>query len=333
MRTRTPKPCDLTKAFFPVEEQSDIWCEYNGRSLRIPGYKAIIDKDARRTLSVVSSKYRLVTNLEAFQIADYVVRTVFEGKKLDDFECYNILMPQTKGSCRIDMIIPNNFNKLFGDNKESWTPFVRISNSYNRTMTLRYEIGFCRWICLNGVIFGQTGISFSITHTGRITHREIDQLVRSAQAQIGSIGSLWAAFEEKMKQLKDIALPLSSALAIYCKVFGIIVKEDTVSETQKDNLASRAIQIVEASREYFDEMGNNAYAMMNVMSDFASFPEWTPSPSQYVDGYQRKVGKWVDSFLEERHKPDFNLDTYIGDDYQNTAFFLETLVSGSKIQL
>ena len=97
---------------------------------------------------------------------------------LEDFECYNILMPKSKGSCRIDLIIPNNFNKLFGNKDESWTPF----------------------------------------------------------------------------------------------------------------------------------------------------PEWTKSPSQYLDGYQRKVGKWVDDFIEEYDKQEFSLSAYIGEEYQNTAYFLETLV-------
>ena len=326
MIKREAKCRDLNEVFFPVEEQPISWGNFMGSSIRIPGYKAIIDRETKRTLSVVSSKYRLVSNLEAYSIADYVVQTVFEGKTLEDFECYNILMPKSKGSCRIDLIIPNNFNKLFGNKDESWTPFVRISNSYNRTMTLRYEIGFCRWICMNGVIFGQTGIDFSITHTGSITRKEIDHLIRAAQSRIGSIESLWSLFEQKMEKLKGIALPSSSALAIYCKAFDIIVKEDNLSEAQKEILANRTRQIVKSSKDYFKEIGNNAYAMMNVMTDFASFPEWTKSPSQYVDGYQRKVGKWVDDFIEEYDKQEFSLSAYIGEEYQNTAYFLETLV-------
>lgn len=326
MITRTPKICDLNEVFFPVEEQPISWGEFMGTGIRIPGYKAIVEKNTRRTLSVVSSKYRLVHNREAYEIADYVVKEIFEGKTLQDFQCYNILMPKTKGSCRIDLIIPNNFNTLFGNNQESWTPFVRISNSYNRTMTLRYEIGFCRWICMNGVIFGQIGINFSITHIGSITYKEIDKLIKDARTKIGSIGSLWESFEKKMIELKNIQLPSSSALAMYCKVFDIIADKDNVSEAQKEGLAQRAKQIIDASKSYFKELGNNAYAMMNVMTDFASFPEWTRNPALFVDGYQRRVGKWVDSFIEEHKKPGFSLSGYIGDEHLNTAYYLETLI-------
>lgn len=317
----------MRDAFFPVSEEPINWGEFMGHSTKINGYKAIVDKETGRTLSVVSSRYRLVHNREAYEMADYVVKAIFEGKTLNDFECFNILMPKSKGSCRIDLIIPNKFNVLFGNQTESYTPFVRISNSYNRTMVLKYEIGFCRWICKNGCIFGQTGITFSITHFGQITYREMDKLIEKARRQIGDIGSLWKAFEKKMEDLRAVSLPLSSALPIYCKAFDIVVKDEQVTESQKKILAQKAKQIINVSKDYFKELGNNAYAMMNVLSDFASFPEWTTNPSNYVDGYQRKVGKWVDTFLSETKKEGFTLARYLDDNYQNTAFYLESLIT------
>lgn len=323
---RKAKSFDINEAFFPVEEMPISLDNRHGNQKPISGYKAIVEKETGRVLSVVSSKYRLVLNREAYELADYVVRAVFEGKTLDDFVCFNILMPKTKGSCRIDLIIPNNFNKLFGDETESWTPFVRISNSYNKTMVLRYEIGFCRLICLNGVIFGQTGITFSITHWGGITRKEIDKLINKAKREIGDIGSLWKAFEEKMNYLRSISLPSSSALAIYCKAFDIIIDPKEVTDIQKEMFALRAKQIVTASKDYFKELGNNAYAMMNVLSDYASFPAWANGSTNYVDGYQRRVGIWVDDFIEESERAGFSLSRYLGDDYQNTAYYLESLV-------
>ena len=326
MITREVKFCNLDEAFFPVEEQPISRGKFWDRGTRVPGYKAIVDIETGRTLSIVSRKYRMINNREAYEIADYVVRAIFDGKTLQDFQCYNILMPQTRGSCRIDLIIPNNFNLLFGSDKESWTPFVRISNSYNRTMVLKYEIGFCRWICMNGMIFGQTGVTFSLTHLGRMTRTEIDKLIERSRKQIGDIGSLWNAFERKMQILHDTMLPSSSALAIYCKAFDIKVNKEELTVTQEEGLAMRAKQIVTASKEYFKELGNNAYAMMNVLTDFASFPEWINSRANYVDGYQRKVGRWVDEFIIEIQKPNFNLSRYIGVEYQNTAYYLESLV-------
>lgn len=325
MTTRTAKRFDLIDAFFPVKEMP-ISVDGTSRPIAIPGYKAIVESETKRPLSVVSNKYRLVTNKEAYELADYVVRAIFEGKTLDDFECFNILMPKTKGSCRIDLIIPNNYKELFGQGFERWLPFVRISNSYNRTLVLKYEIGFCRYICMSGVIWGQTGITFSITHLGSITQKEIDALINRTKKDIGDIEAIWKGFEEKMDYLRRTPLPSSSALAIFCKAFDISVNAKEVTAIQKEGLAKRAKQIVTASKDYFKELGNNAYAMMNVLSDYASFPEWTNGSTNYVDGYQRKVGKWIDEFIEESRKEDFNLSKYLGDTYQSTAYYLESLL-------
>ena len=326
MKIREQIKYNLEDAFFPVVEEPIYYGQFMGHAKRIAGYKAIVDRDSGDLLSVVSSKYRLLLNSEAYELADHIVQAVFDGKKLSDFECFNIMMPKSKGSCRIDLIIPNNFNKLFGDELESWTPFVRISNSYNRTMVLKYEIGFCRWICQNGCIFGQLGISFSINHLGHITSREINQLVEKAKKNIGEIGSLWSMFELKMTQLKETPIPFSQALAMYCKAFDVKIKKEDVTGIKEENLRAKAMQIVKASKEYFKDLGNNGYAMMNVLTDFASFPEWTTSPYNYVDGYQRKVGQWVDDFLNESRKADFSPSKYVGTEYQDTAYYLESLV-------
>ena len=314
----------MEKAFFPVVEEHISVDVFMGQPKRILGYKALVDQQTGKVISVVSSKYRLLLNREAYDLADIIIRAVFEGKKLCDFECFNILMPQTNSSCRIDLIIPNDFNNLFGKESESWTPFVRISNSYNRSMTLKYEIGFCRWICKNGVIFGQLGITFSINHTGRMKEN-IDMLIDKAKKKMGDIVSLWSAFEKKMIALKEISLPVSACLPMYCKAFNINIKE-TLTENQKHILRSKAKQIIDAGKEYFKELGNNGYAMMNVLSDFASFPKWSSSANNFVDGYQRRVGRWVDDFLAASKQQGFSLSKYIGEDYQNTAYSLESLV-------
>lgn len=328
MIKRTAETYNLKKAFFPVEERpiclDDSFMGIPGT--RICGYKAIVECDTNRVLSVVSSRYNLIRNEDAYQFVDYVVREVFDGKSLKDFECFNIYMPKSKASCRIDLIIPNNFNKLFGSETESWTPFVRISNSYNRTVVLKYEIGFCRWICLNGMIFGQTGITFSLNHSDIISRREIESLIDNARKRIGNIGSLWNAFENNMERLRKFALPSSLALSIFCKVFEIKAQKDGLSEMQAERLSDSVSHFNKISQDYFECLGDNAYAMMNVLTDYASYPVWAGTNASFSDIYQRRVGKWIDEFLAESQKPEFCLLQYIGNDYRDTAQYLEMLV-------
>jgi hypothetical protein len=80
--------------------------------------------------------------------------------------------------------------------KDKRTAFLRPSNSYNRTQLLRFE-GFCRWICLNGIIFGRKSIEFSYAHTRRGMDR-VDRFVQN----IGDIRKWEIALTEKLQRLK-----------------------------------------------------------------------------------------------------------------------------------
>lgn len=324
MITRERQTYDLKEAFFPVREESVYRDAF--RAKKIPGYKALVNGNDNNVLSVVSDGYHLLLNAEAVKFADDIIRSVFSGSTLMDFECFNLYMPKSKASCRIDLILPNSYRRLFDMSNEEWIPFVRITNSYNRTTTLKYEIGFCRFICLNGAIFGKMSIQISINHSKYNFTSDVYRQIEEQKRRLGNIDSLWSLFEKKMTALKNISLPVSCALPIYCKVFDIKKGRETISPAQKQILYDKAQQIINAGKEYFSELGNNAYAMMNVLTDYASFPAWSTGTGNYVGGYQRKVGQWVDEFLVEAKKDDFSLSGYIGDEYQNAAYYLESLV-------
>lgn len=323
MITRNAPSVAIQNAFYGVREQ-DLYVEgRNHKQKKVIGHKALIDVEKDRTISIVSDRYQLIPNRDAYYLADRIVRGVFEGKTLDDFICYNINMPSTRASCRIDLILPHNFYNPFGDQVEDWTPFVRISNSYNGTLCLRYEIGFCRWICKNGVIFDQRGLNISFTHTEILRINTYEYLIERAKAEIGEIGDIWNAFQRKLKVLKSITLPRSSALPMYCKVFG--VKAADYSERQKDLYGSRARQIMDASKDYFNEMGNNAYALFNVLTDYASFPAGPNAPGN-IHGYQKRIGHWAEEFIFAASKDKFSLANYIGQEAYDAANYLESLV-------
>ncbi len=47
-----------------------------------------------------------------------------------DFKAYNVRMPNSKGACIIDLIIPADSKDPFMTHGESYTPFIRIWNSF-----------------------------------------------------------------------------------------------------------------------------------------------------------------------------------------------------------
>jgi Domain of unknown function (DUF932) len=57
-----------------------------------------------------------------------------------------------------------------GGPSETFTPFVRITNSYNGTRALRIDVGFLREHCSNGVIFEQEAATLTVPHTRQGIH-------------------------------------------------------------------------------------------------------------------------------------------------------------------
>ena len=313
---------NLQDAMFPVERKPVFWDDKNGRQFEIKGHYAIIDTERNHTLSVVTDKYRLITNKEAYRLADLIIQGVFEGRTISDFICFNVRLSKTRGSCVIDLIIPHNYLQPFGDVNESWTPFLRITNSYNRKSVLRYEIGFCRWICLNGMIFGKRGFTISVRHNELDLFGDYERIVTQARRSIGTIDSIWKALSGQLIQLRAIRIPFEMVLPLYCRVFDIQVVEDA-DETRIGNHPMRARRVLQSARQYFDDLGNNAYAFLNVMTDYATFPAHLSEHSVNVNYLQRRVGLWTEEFLAAYSREDFSLEKYIGEEALESGWILE----------
>lgn len=326
MITRTWTPKDISEAMFPVIEQNICLDTPNGRSTKIPGYYAIVDAERGKTLSVVTDNYKLILNKEAYELADLIIRGVFSDRNIHDFECYNVRISRSRGSCIIDLIIPNNFADVFGDPNESWTPFLRISNSYNRRSVLRYEVGFCRWICLNGCIFGQKSFTISIRHDELDSYDDYHKVIREARDKMGSIDSIWQTIIRRLEALRSIEISQLMVLPLFCKIFGVKIDKEKLTDAQKDKLAARAGQILKSTKAYFAEMGSNAYALFNVMTDYASFPADISEGSVTIHNLQHRVGRWVDEFIEANKKDGFSLSKYIGEEAMDAAFYMGNLV-------
>ena len=326
MITREWNKKDIRVAMYPVEQQPVYLESRYGNGKRIPGYYAIVDVERENTLAVVTERYQLISNKEAFELADLIIRGVFAGRTLDDFVCHNVRVSKSRGSCIIDLIIPNNYKVLFGDENESWTPFLRITNSYNRNSVLRYEIGFCRWICLNGCIFGQKGFTISIRHDDLDYYGNYEEIIKEARLKMGDIDSIWQTIINRLNALRNIEISRMMVLPLFCKIFNVHFDKDKLTPGQVQSLAVRTEQILNSAKEYFEEMGSNAYALFNVMTDYASFPANMSDTSVSIHNLQHRVGTWVDEFIEMYDKEGFSLSKYIGEEAMDAAFYMETLV-------
>lgn len=320
MITRTWEPKDPTEAFFPVElrpvfmpSTADI-----NKHTKLPRHFAVVDVEKNRPFAVVTDEYELVTNQKAYDQAGEIMKKVFQTTRLEDLICLNVTMPSTRSFCHIDLIHKGaDFSPWENDD---WTAFLRITNSYNRTRLLRFELGFCRWICLNGMIFGAKSIEYSYSHTRRgvdRVHRYVDN--------IGDIRKLEVQLTERLHQLKRYYVPQSDMLAILCRAFDIKVSKDVVKRPRRvEALRDIRNQVHQLTDDYFASIGPHGYAALNVLTDYATQPAGVIAPEASMHTLQQKCGNWMDDFVSSIQKPDFSFDRYL-EGYRQSAELIENL--------
>lgn len=301
---------DITKAYFPVEakllfvqdeQQLDLYSALNS-------HMAITDVEKNHVFSVVTRNYHLVSNEHAVELGKDVFSRVFQSIKYDDLQCFNVTMPSTRSFCHIDLIHEKSDFEPW--EKETWTPFIRVTNSYNKTKLLRYEIGFCRWACKNGLILGSKSIEFKYTHD-KSAKEKIERMAEN----LGEIKAIEQEFISKLKSIKEIEFGKNLLFPLVLKVFDI--KSDVTSGSLKDklkrieNLAELRQHIENLATNYCQELGETGYTALNVITDFASRPQFVISPVARINGFQSNCSEWIDDFTNQIKQPSFNPFDYL----------------------
>jgi len=298
---------DLDKITFPVSLKN----VYLEGKRPIPKLRAIVNSETNYTFAVVSENYRLITNEDAIKLGKQCFKMLFETTDTRDLEIFNIITPGTKSFCHIDVI-----HKKYKVNiweQEVWLPYIRITNSYNRTRALRFDLGFCRKLCNNGVIFEKETLKVKYYHTKQ-------QLVLSEEnfgINFGKLKKLETEFLEYMKNLKRYHVPEEYALSTICKVLNINFDISTESRKKRQRQIELFNEFKDKGgrliKEYYENMGPTAYTLLNIISDIASNPIIRMGPGSMIDTYQKRTGAWIESFIKKIEQRDFDFKNYLGE--------------------
>lgn len=266
----------------------------------IKDWKAVVEVERRRTFCVVSDDYRLVTNKEALEFGKQAFKQLFDTVNTDDLVVFNVIAPATGSSCHIDLIHKSYEVNIWS--KEVYLPYIRVTNSYNRSRALRFDLGFVRKLCDNGVIFEREAIEFKFYHTRQLIHEVID-----FSKQYGKLKALEQKFVSYMTGIKDVAVPRAHALPLMVKALDMKFNTGSQDKKKKRNAEKRlnefsayASQLV---NKYYSEMGENAYAIYNAATEYASAPP--QSGANLINGMQKRVGNWVEEFTAKQQPLNF----------------------------
>ena len=303
---------DPTVAFFPVElkpvfiqssQQSGDLFGYHA----LPRHFAVVESESDHVFAVVTENYKLVTNQQAYELAAEALKTVFNFTSLADMACLKIIMPKTRSFCHIDLIHKERgFEPLKGD---QWIPFIRITNSYNRTHRLRFEIGFCRLTNFNEVIFESKSVEISFAHT-----KQLHDIMLRWHENLGEIKELEIEFINQLRNLERFHVPRRYMLPLACKVFGIKLNPNSpISSNRINDLILFRNDINRLTNDYFYTLGEQGYAALNVLMDYAIQPVGVMSPENKIDRYQRKAGDWINDFSKQIESREFSFENYLKD--------------------
>ena len=299
---------------FPVELRpvyTEI--EVSGKTTRvkIPNNRIVVNTENSKPLGVVSNSYKLITNEEAINLGMKCCRELFGVNEASNIEIFNVDAPSTAGYCHIDLVHKNYVMNLWGDKKHSeiYIPYLRITNSYNTSRALRFDVGFCREICLNGIIFESETIKFTFSHVKHKLNNDI-----SFSSEKGKIEALFEKFLSYANKLKNHEISKERSLNLIHALFKIKDASEINFSDKKQNKEEYSHLIYEIDKrlqKYLAEIGENSYSLFNAITDIASHPIDNQYFRRDINSMQRLAGNWINSFQKEIESNDFSIDEYI----------------------
>lgn len=242
---------------------------YTGTEELIEGYKANVRDCDRKVLGVVTDRYKVIQNDEAFAFTDELLG---EGVR---YETAGSLQEGKK------VWILARLPQEYIISGERISPYLVFSNTHDGSGAIRVAITPIRVVCNNtlNLALNTAKRSWSMIHTGDIKGKmqEAKDTLFMAEKYMDNLGR---EFENlRMKKLSD------SQVMEYIEM--LIPLEDNATSQQVRNI--KRLQDDMKAR-YFDapdlqDVGRNAYRFINAVSDFATHSR----PLRMTESYKENL--------------------------------------------
>ncbi len=223
----------------------------------IPGYKAnICDRD-RRVLGVVTDRYKIIQNKEAFAFTDALL-----GKGVR-YETAGSL----QGGRRVWLLA--RLPKEYIISGEQISPYLVFSNTHDGSGAVKAALTPVRVVCCNtlNLALNTAKRSWSMVHTGNIRDKlqEAEDTLFMAEEYMVNLGKEFENLQKQKITDKQAAEYIGMLLPFY---------EDATAIQKKNIIRLRE----DMAYRYHDApdlqgTGKNAYRFLNAVSDFATHAE------------------------------------------------------------
>ena len=231
--------------------QEPIYTKFNEA---VEGYKANVRDSDRKVLGVVSDRYKVVQNADAFSFTDELL-----GKGVR-YETAGSLQEGRK--VWLLARLPREY--IIGGERIS--PYLVFSNTHDGSGSVKVAVTPVRVVCNNtlNLALDTASRSFSMVHTGNIQDKiqEAKDTLFMAESYMDCLG---AEFEQLRRQKVTDA-----QVKEYIELL-LPIEKDSTQIQSKNILRLRE----DMKKRYYDapdlqKVGNNAYRFINAVSDFAT---------------------------------------------------------------
>lgn len=235
----------------------------------VDGYKANIRNTDNQVLGVVTDRYKVIQNTEAFAFTDELLGAGVRYETAGSLQ----------GGRKVWLLA--KLPKEFIIAGERISPYLVFSNTHDGSGAVRVAITPVRVCCNNtlNLALDTAARSFSMIHTGDIKGKvkEAKETLFMADKYMENLGNEFEKLrkqkitDQKVKEYIELLLPVE-------KDAGAITIKNI--KRLREDMATR----------YFDapdlkDIGNNAYRFINAVSDFATHAE----PARRTKNYQENL--------------------------------------------
>lgn len=244
--------------------QEPVYTE-NGELIR--GYKANVRDTDRKVLGVVTDRYKVVQNQDAFAFTDALLG---QGVR---YETAGSLM----GGKKVWLLA--HMPREYIISGERISPYLVFSNTHDGSGAVKVAVTPIRVVCSNtlNLALASAKRSWSMVHTGDMKSKleEAKKTLFLADAYMESLGKEFEVLQRQEMTEKKVREYISQLLPA----------DENATDQQKKNIERLREDL---TARYFDApdlkgLGNNAYRFINAISDFATHAEPLRKTANYKE--------------------------------------------------
>lgn len=328
------------------------------RRISIPGKKALVNQLTGLVLGVVGRDYRVVTNQEAVNLARDVCEKAFPGLSSVEWEAKRAAVPNALNPSRLTLVSPfgqraavclgsprsprlidlvhktHVLNYWDSEIKKDdpFTPFLRVTNSFNGARALRFDIGFMRKHCSNGVIFEEEVATIKASHSKEaLAQLKIEITSRS-------LPQMWDEFSKFLTSVRSISMDTDQSTLALNTVLRLPETKPDDKKARAEGLQALSVDLSTRLTGYQKELGPNVYAVLtrsrptlsspsgpraavclgfcrsprlNTLTDIAARPPEIPGFQQTRDSIEKRSGRWLKELARQNQTTGFDLNAWI----------------------